>query len=106
MTRWTVSQIGAREHYLAPRALARRGRLRLFYTDAWCGAAATTTLRRGPKAARAFAGRHTAELPPRAVVRFTARTLLDEVAYAVRRRLRPNPSWHPVAIEIGRKFAL
>jgi glycosyltransferase involved in cell wall biosynthesis len=33
--RWICSQLGAREHYAIPRALAQRGDLRCLLTDAW-----------------------------------------------------------------------
>jgi len=34
-TQWICCQLGAREHYVVPRALHRRGRLRMMVTDAW-----------------------------------------------------------------------
>lgn len=77
--RWLVSQFGAREHYAVPRALHRRGHLRLFFTEAWCRAG-SNWLRHGPAPLRALAARHHAELPSRKVVSFTP--------WEFRRRLR------------------
>jgi glycosyltransferase involved in cell wall biosynthesis len=34
-TQWICCQLGAREHYAVPRALHRRGRLKMMVTDAW-----------------------------------------------------------------------
>lgn len=96
--RWTISQIGAREHYAAARAMHRRGCLRTLYTEAWCrwGGA---LLSRGTRAMRAFAGRSHPELPDDRVVSFTAATMLD----ALHRRQR-GPTWHTHAIEVGRRY--
>jgi hypothetical protein len=34
-SQWICCQLGAREHYAVPRALHRRGRLRMLVTDCW-----------------------------------------------------------------------
>jgi glycosyltransferase involved in cell wall biosynthesis len=77
---WTVSQIGARQHYAIPVGFQRRGQLTRLYTDVWAGRA-RHMLARGPGLLRAFAGRFDAELPPSKVVAFTGRALLDQLVH-------------------------
>ena len=72
--RWTVSQIGARQHYAVPRALSIRDELRLFITDAWCGRGRSVWAR-APGAARAFAGRWHPGVPATKVRAFNVRAL-------------------------------
>ena len=55
--RWFCSQIGAREHYALPRALAVRGKLERLYTDIWCLPDSLASRFSG-----ALAGRYQAEL--------------------------------------------
>ena len=100
--RWFVSQIGAREHYAAPRALHRRGSLGLLYTDLW-PRFGRGLLSHGPAPARAFAARFHAELPPDKVVGFTLSYGLHRLA--ARLRARPHPSEFDTFIDIGRWFA-
>ena len=73
---WIVTLISSREHYAVPRAFLRRGELRRFYADAWCGFG-RQFLRRGPAAMRALAGRYHPEIPSAKVTSFTRRALLD-----------------------------
>ncbi len=78
---WIVSQIGARQHYAVPRAFQLHGRLEVFYTELWCRWGASL-LKRGPKALRAFAGRHHADLPSSKVVAFNWHSLTRRHASA------------------------
>jgi glycosyltransferase involved in cell wall biosynthesis len=68
--RWTVSQVGARQHYGIPRGFERVGTLRALYTDAWCRWG-RPLLGMGPMTARALAARHHPEVPGRKVISFT-----------------------------------
>lgn len=58
---WTVSQIGARQHYGIPRGFAYRNQLGALYTDIWVRWG-RGLLRRGPGALRALAGRYHEDL--------------------------------------------
>lgn len=80
---WHVAQLGAREHYAVPRALARADRLARFYTDAWCRWG-RSILRQGPGPVRAFANRYHDDLAGAAVTAFSGRAVWN----VVRRRLR------------------
>lgn len=60
-TRWTVSQISARQHYAVPRAFARMNKLRRLYTDIWCHYGSSLLLR-GPSFCRTLAKRYHPEL--------------------------------------------
>jgi glycosyltransferase involved in cell wall biosynthesis len=82
---WICSQLGAREHYAAPRALHQAGRLRLLITDAW--------IRPGnPIAhipidiARRLAERCHPDLPPDHVHDLTLSLLTQEVEWRLQRR--------------------
>jgi glycosyltransferase involved in cell wall biosynthesis len=100
---WIVSQLGAREHYLAPRAFHRKGHLDVLLTDAWLrrGAAAARGL---PKPVSAAASRYHPELPADKVISFTPGALLRQAA----RRLWPARTkaqeWDRY-LEEGRWFA-
>lgn len=74
--RWTVSQIGARQHYALPRGFFYKGQLRRFYTDAWCRRGARLLINHGPKGARAFGKRWHPHIPSRKVTAFTASALM------------------------------
>lgn len=82
--RWTVAQIGSREHYAIPRAFQRLGQLRHLYTDAWVRAGAGL-LRRGPQRLRGFAGRQHPEIPSRLVTSLTLQSLLTGARLALRK---------------------
>src|SRR5258708_6245032 len=66
---WIVSQIGARQHYGVPRGFFYKNELRTLYTEVWCRWG-HSLLRRGPKPARAFAGRYHPDIPNSKVVAF------------------------------------
>jgi glycosyltransferase involved in cell wall biosynthesis len=102
MKRWTVAQLGAREHYAVARALHRRGELNALFTDAYC-ARGRGLLRRGPAAARALAARHHPDLPSSAVVAFTAHALFDRLLSSARRGRRQE--YEGYAAE-GSRFAV
>jgi hypothetical protein len=74
--RWTVSQIGARQHYGLPRGFIYKSQLRLFYTDAWCRWGARLLTKHGPTRVRAFGKRWHPHVPSRKVVSFTASALM------------------------------
>lgn len=74
--RWTVAQLGAREHYAVARALLRRGELARLVTDAYCSWGGRV-LRLGPAPARALAARSHRELRGARVDSFTGRALLE-----------------------------
>lgn len=72
--RWTVSQLGARQHYGIPRGFEMAGNLRALYTDVWCHHG-RTLLSRGPLAARSWAGRYHPGIPSGKVTSFSAGAL-------------------------------
>jgi glycosyltransferase involved in cell wall biosynthesis len=87
-TRWICCQLGAREHYAAPRAVARHGRLQMMVTDAWVRPGAL--LRRLPGAlASRLAERFHPELGKADVRDFTGQLLQRELTWRLRRR----PGW-------------
>ncbi len=71
---WTVSQIGARQHYGVPRGFLYQGTFKALYTDLWCRWG-SDLLKQGPSAARAFAGRHHPDLASDLVTSFPLRSL-------------------------------
>jgi glycosyltransferase involved in cell wall biosynthesis len=82
---WICSQLGAREHYAAPRALHQAGRLRLLITDAW--------IRPGNPIghvpidiARRLAERSHPDLPSDHVHDLTLSLLAQEVEWRLQRR--------------------
>ena len=100
---WTLSQIGARQHYAVPVGFQRRGQLTRLYTDVWAGRA-RPLLARGPGRVRAFAGRFDAELPRSKVVAFTGQALLDQLLH----RRRDGRSLADTAhgyLRVGKGFA-
>ena len=86
-TRWTVAQIGAREHYGVAVALHRRGRLRTLFTDIWWAHGAIPSFM--PAKLRALAARRHHELVT-ANVRSFSRTLLWRELTQPRGRSRRN----------------
>ena len=71
---WITTQIGAREHYLPPIALARRGLLDTCFTDFWAGSA-VRTLGSSVARFRSLGSRHEAELDAQRVISFNAGAL-------------------------------
>lgn len=82
---WTVSQIGARQHYGVARGFHHQGDLRAFYTDSWCRWG-SSLLKFGPKQVRAFAGRYHSDLISEQVFAYTFRTQWDRLFRAGRGR--------------------
>ena len=105
--RWTVSQIGAREHYAVPRALEGSGRLRTLYTDVWLGGVPGTGARAlaglSPKV-RSLAGRFHPEVPGEKVVSFTLATLLEQ-RRAARSRAAGGEAVFREYVRAGEAFA-
>jgi glycosyltransferase involved in cell wall biosynthesis len=101
---WHVAQLGAREHYAVPRALARRGRLDRFYTDAWCRWG-RSWLRRGPALLRAFANRYHPELAAAPVTAFNARAVWNVARRRFRADRRAPSALAAHHVEVGRWFA-
>ena len=81
---WIVSQIGARQHYGVPRGFFYQGTMAALYTDFWCRWG-SGILKRGPQAARAYAGRFHEDLPSEQVFAYPFRSAL-----ARRRAGRPT----------------
>lgn len=102
---WHVAQLGAREHYAVPRALARRGRLAHFYTDAWCRWG-RSLLRNGPDLFRAFANRYHPELATEPVTSFTPRAILNVVQRRFRDDYRSSTALTAHHVDVGRWFAM
>jgi glycosyltransferase involved in cell wall biosynthesis len=87
--RWIVSQMGARENYLAPRALQQTGALRLFYTEAWCRHARPLLSRFGGRV-RAFSTRWHGGLSEENVVSWTPQAVIMEALRASRWKTDPE----------------
>ena len=83
--RWTVSQIGARQHYGVPRGFNHQGDLRALYTDSWCRWCGWLLIH-GPGKLRAFAGRCHPELHSKQVFSYTLRTAWDSWLRGTRAR--------------------
>ncbi len=94
-----VAQLGARRHYLVPRALSQHGALERFYTDVYFGRRPRLdpllAVCLGSRAA-AFRGRRDAAIPTSRVVDFPYQSLV-----AIARRGSPCRRW----LATGRKFA-
>ena len=100
---WLVAQLGAREHYAVPRALARAGQLHRFFTDAWCRWG-RSFLQGGPALARAFANRYHEDLSDVAVTSFNGMAVRN----VLRRRLKHRDAAARLAQHhagVGRRFA-
>lgn len=102
---WIVAQIGARENYAVPRALHRAGRLRRFYTDAWCRWG-RSILKRGPHLARGFANRYHPELPGRQVTSFTGAAIPNILRRHWHHGTGSRTDLGDHHIEVGRQFAM
>ena len=73
--KWITTQIGAREHYLPPVALARRGVLEAGFTDFWAGAA-TRWVAKFSTRLRSVANRYEDELANQRMIAFNVRAVL------------------------------
>lgn len=100
---WIVAQLGAREHYAVPRALARADRLAHFYTDAWCRWG-RSVLRKGPSLLRAFANRYHEEIPPDDVTAFSGRAVWNVVKRRLLDRYSAPPALADHHVDVGAWF--
>lgn len=71
--KWICSQIGAREHYAIPRALAKMGNLDCFYTDFWCPPRSIMRI-----LSNSLKGRYHRELPLAKIQNFNLKSLWQE----------------------------
>jgi glycosyltransferase involved in cell wall biosynthesis len=102
--KWLCCQIGAREHYAVPRALAQSQRLVALYTDFWAGSSIRKlALALNSRSIRSFAARHHPELAAANVISWNLRSFGWESI--VRRRSVGLTPYHGY-IEVGRRFAL
>jgi glycosyltransferase involved in cell wall biosynthesis len=105
LTKWIVSQLGAREHYAVPRALHAEGQLERLYTDVWCRLS-PRLLALGGAAGRSMAGRRHPELPADRVTSFERSALWARARGAWRRAAQSVEAQYEEHIRIGREFAL
>lgn len=82
---WVCCHLGAREHYVVPRALHRRGDLRLLVTDAWSPPGGWRP-RRPARLARRLSERFHPELANVTVRPLTASLIGHELAWWLQRR--------------------
>src|SRR3954463_13592761 len=97
---WIVTQIGARQHYAAPRGFLAQGRLTQLYTDIWAGRA-KGLLRRLPGPLPAPAGRHHEAIPSKLVTSFNAGGLKRMSQF---RRTRTTEAAYESFMSIGQWF--
>lgn len=81
---WICCQLGAREHYVVPRALHRAGRLRELVTDAWVAPSSPLQLLPGEQARR-LRERYHPDLADAAVCDFTSSLITHEVLWKTQR---------------------
>jgi len=98
--RWTVSQIGARQHYGIPRGFEMTSSLRTLYTDVWCRRG-RQLLARGPLSARALAGRFHPGVPSEKVVSFDSDGLWDAIRDRGKRSVEQT---YLEFMRVGRRF--
>jgi glycosyltransferase involved in cell wall biosynthesis len=82
---WLFCQLGAREHYVLPRAFHRQGRLRALITDAWVRPGSLAAKAPGALGRR-FADRFSTDLADAPVEDLTAATVTYEAAGRLRGR--------------------
>lgn len=82
---WLFCQLGAREHYILPRAFHQRGQLRALVTEAWAPPGGVAARAPGPLG-RKFADRFSPDLAEAPVEHFTAASIAFELAGRARRR--------------------
>ncbi|MBE9060265.1 glycosyltransferase [cf. Phormidesmis sp. LEGE 11477] len=84
MTRWIVSQLGAREHYAIPRVLSHSRQLECLITDVWVSP--SSVLRKLPdKAARLLKDRYHPDLSTATVKSFTSSSIQFELVHKLRK---------------------
>lgn len=82
--KWITTQIGAREHYLPPVALARLGRLGYCFTDFWAGPGLRRAAHYSTRL-RSLAGRYKRELEPHRMISFNAGAVFKSCVHRFRR---------------------
>ena len=82
---YTVTQIGARQHYAVARAFHRVSRLRRMYTDMWCSRRVGRAI--GSSVLRGLAGRRHPDLPDDLVSSFSMRSAHQRLRALWRRKL-------------------
>lgn len=95
---WICCQLGAREHYAAPRALHRRGQLAALVTDAWAGPGSPWSLLPGTTGRR-LSERYSVELASAHIADFTPSLIAHEANW----RVTGLQGW-PLAIARNRWF--
>jgi glycosyltransferase involved in cell wall biosynthesis len=107
---WICSQIGAREHYAIPRALASSGKLVRLYTEFWAGASwrrlSAMQLTKPLKPVRGLSARYHPDLNSAPVSSWNLRALYWEFSG---RYLPPGPgatNHYQRFIDIGRAFSV
>jgi glycosyltransferase involved in cell wall biosynthesis len=102
--RWIITQIGSRELYACPVSFERRGALRRFYTDAWCGRF-RSLVSRLPSPYWGLARRYHPELPPGKVTAFTAGMIRQTALHSLHRNPQTTDVEYANYIDIGKWFA-
>jgi glycosyltransferase involved in cell wall biosynthesis len=102
--RWIVAQEGSRRNYSMPVGFNRLGLLRQLYTDIWCRRGASA-LKKGPRLARALAGRHHAEIPSARVVSFFTGAILRKTSGMARQTRGSREAVGHVWCDYGAWFA-
>jgi glycosyltransferase involved in cell wall biosynthesis len=83
--KWITTQIGAREHYLPPVALARHGLLEYCFTDFWAGSGWRWAGKHS-KRLRSVANRYEKELESHRMISFNAGALFKTLVQRCRRQ--------------------
>ncbi len=96
-TRWTVAQIGAREHYAIPAGFQQQHSLRHLFTDAWCPSWLKWTARL-PTPFRHFAARRSDQIPDSQVTAFHLQSIANRLSHSA---ANPQENY----IRIGKHFA-
>jgi glycosyltransferase involved in cell wall biosynthesis len=103
MGQWIMSQIGSRQHYGVPRGFEAIGKLKRFYTDAWCPRPLIRLFRRGNGLTRAFSTRWHRDLPRRKIVSDNLCAIRDASRRA--RNAGADIEWQFLEhLRIGRQF--
>jgi glycosyltransferase involved in cell wall biosynthesis len=106
--RWTVAQIGAREHFAVARALQNAGELRMLYTDVW-SRHGNKLLAAGPRRFRSLAGRFHPAIDPAKVKSFNLSSSLWKIRHRMANRSGGGDGGrggaHQEYVEYGTLFA-
>jgi glycosyltransferase involved in cell wall biosynthesis len=102
---WIVSQIGAREHYAIPRALAREGALRQLYTDVWCPDSLAPRLRALPDPFRSMGNRRHPDIDDARTISFPGDAIAHRLRSAFFSRYDGDYGYYRYHLTVGRRFA-